>query len=117
MGIDNEPLASLLERAEQYAKTTLELWTLKAIHKTADIASSLVAHTMVFVIGLFAMVIIHIGLALWIGGLLGGVFYGFFVVGGFYLALSGLLYRCRSTWIKRPVSDAIVSQLIKSDIE
>jgi hypothetical protein len=37
------PIATLFERAEDYSKTTLKLFKLNAIDKSADVASSLAA--------------------------------------------------------------------------
>ncbi len=43
-------LESLLERASEYVKTSLELVKLKALDKTTDVVSSLVPHSVVFVL-------------------------------------------------------------------
>ena len=107
------PLELLFEKAEAYSKTTLELLKLKAIDKSADVASSLVSRlTILLVVALF-IVIVNIGVALWIGELLGKTYYGFFVIGGFYALIAVLLHVFRHPLLKAPVSDTIIMQMLK----
>lgn len=107
------PLASLLERAEDYSKTTFELFKLNTIDKSADVVSSLVSRLAIFIIVALSVIIISIGLALFIGKQLGDSFYGFFIIGAFYALLAVILYIFRHQWIKYPVSNSIIKQLLK----
>ena len=107
------PIASLIDRAENYGKTTLELFKLSAIDKSADVVSSLVSRLAVFMAVALSLLIINIGFALLLGKLLGDSFYGFFVIGGFYALLAFLLHIYRHQWLKYPVSNTIIKQLLK----
>lgn len=107
------PIATLFERAEDYGKTTLNLLKLNAIDKSADLVSSLVSRLAVIMIVVFSVLIVSIGLSLWIGKLLGETFYGFFVVGSFYALLAILLQVFRIQWLKYPVSNSIIKQMLK----
>jgi phosphoglycerol transferase MdoB-like AlkP superfamily enzyme len=107
------PIATLFERAEDYGKTTLNLFKLNAIDKSADVVSSLVSRLAVIMAVVFSVLIISIGLSLWIGELLGNTYYGFFIVGGFYALIAILLQVFRHDWIKYPVSNSIIKQLLK----
>ena len=108
------PIATLFERAEDYGKTTLNLLKLNAIDKSADVVSSLVSRLAVIMTVVFSVLIISIGLSLWIGKLLGDDFYGFFLVGGFYAILAILIQVFQKQWIKYPVSNSIIKQMLKS---
>ena len=55
----------------------------------------------------------NIGIALWIGEVLGKSYYGFFVVAGFYVLAGLIIYNSRHQWIKDPVSNAVISQMLK----
>lgn len=112
--IDNATnLETLFEKAEGYSKTTIELFKLNAIDKSADVASSLVSRLVILMaVALFAL-ITNIGIALWIGELLGEFYYGFFILGGFYSLVAILLHTFRHQWIKYPVSNSIISQMLK----
>lgn len=107
------PIATLFERAEDYGKTTLKLLQLNAIDKSADVVSSLVSRLAIIMTVVFSVLIISIGTALWIGKLLGDAFLGFFIIGGFYAILAIILQVFRDQWLKYPVSNSIIKQMLK----
>ncbi|WP_264563934.1 hypothetical protein [Flavobacterium sp. N3904] len=113
---DTTPIATLFERAEDYSKTSLKLLRLNAIDKSADVASSLVSRLAVIMTVVFSVLITSIGVALWLGKLLGDAFYGFFIVGGFYAFIAILLHLFREKWLKYPVSNSIIKQMLKEKI-
>jgi hypothetical protein len=86
---------------------------LNAIDKSADVVSSLVSRLAVIMTVVFSVLIVSIGLSFWIGKLLGDIFYGFFIVGGFYALLAILLQVFRHQWVKYPVSNSIIKQMLK----
>jgi hypothetical protein len=110
---DTTPIATLFERAEDYSKTTIKLFKLNAIDKSADVASSLVARLAVIMTVVLSVVIISIGAAFWLGNLLNDTSYGFFIVGGFYLFMAILLQLFRKQLLKYPVSNSIIKKLLK----
>lgn len=107
------PIATLLDRAENYGKTTLNLFKLNAIDKSADVVSSLVSQLAVLMAVVFSVLIASIGLSLWIGKLLGDSFFGFFIIGGFFAVVAIILNFFRHQWIKYPVSNSIIKQMLK----
>lgn len=107
------PLETLFEKAKEYSTTTIELLKLNAIDKSADVVSSLVEQLAVFMVVVLFVIIMNIGLSLWIGDLLGKSYYGFFVMGGFYLLIAGLLHAFRDQWIKTPVSNSIIHKMLE----
>ena len=69
---DNAKLIeSLLERAAEYGKTSFELVKLKALDKTSDVVSSFIPHSVVFVLIASFMLFLNLGLAFWLGEILG----------------------------------------------
>ncbi|HVA99596.1 MAG TPA: hypothetical protein VNG53_11935 [Bacteroidia bacterium] len=107
----------LFEKAEDYSKTTLELLQLKAIDKSADVISTLIAQLAIIIAATLAIIAINIGIAFWIGKLLGSSFYGFFIVGGFYAIVAFTLHLFKNVWIKKPINNAIISQMMKEKIK
>ena len=106
-------MESLFERVESYSKTTYELSKLKLLETTTQVVTSLVPRlSVIIVFSLFALVV-NIGLALWLGELLGKSYYGFFIVAAFYLVAGILLHFFLHNWIKRPVSDSIIKQALQ----
>lgn len=110
------PIASLIERAKDYSNSTIELLKLNAIDKSADVVSSLAARLAILITIALSLLILNIGVALWIGKILGDSFYGFFAIGGFYAIVAVLLHVFRNQWIKYPISNSIIRQLIKEKI-
>ena len=58
---------------------------------------------------------LNIGIALLIGDLLGKVWLGFILVSGVYACIGLIVYLFREKWIKRPLSNSIVAQLLKDE--
>ncbi len=113
MNNSEKSIEMLFGKAEDYGKTTVELFKLKAIDKTSDIISSLaVKLVIIIVIALFSLSI-NIGVALWIGELLGKSYYGFFIVAGFYAIAVSVIYAFRIQCIKSPIRDAIINQMLQ----
>lgn len=107
------PIEVLFVKAEDYSKTSLELFRLGAIDKSAEILSSLVTTIVIWLVAIMAILTVNIGIALWLGTLLGKTYYGFFVVATFYLLVCLLTIAFKNQWIKTPVSNSIIYQLLK----
>ena len=102
-------LESLLEKASEYAKTSFELVKLKALDKTTDVVSSLVPHSIVVLLIATFLLFLNLGLALWLGDILGKVFWGFFVVAAFYI-LAGLIFHF---FLHKPIKKLVGNSFIK----
>lgn len=103
---------TLIEKAEAYGKTTVELVKLKAVDKVADGTSSIVAWTAVIIALILFFITLNFGVALWLGELMGDIYIGFFVVAGFYGVVGLILYLFRNKWIKKPLNDSIINQML-----
>jgi hypothetical protein len=103
---------TLIEKAEAYGKTTVELVKLKAVDKVADGTSSIVAWTAVIIALILFFITLNFGVALWLGELMGDIYIGFFVVAGFYGLVGLILYLFRNKWIKRPLNDSMINQML-----
>jgi len=105
-------IESLIEKGEQYGKTTIELLKLKTLDKSADVASTLISWAVVIVFAVLFFLILNIGIALWLGEMLGKSYYGFFAVAGFYGLLALIFALFREQFVKRPVNNSIVTQVL-----
>ena len=105
-------IESLIEKGEQYGKTTLELIKLKTLDKSADVASDIVSWLIVVIFASLFFLILNVGIALWIGDLLGKSYYGFFVIAGFYAVLAFVFTVFRKQMIKKPVNNSIITQVL-----
>ena len=73
-------LETLLERASEYGKTSIELARLKALDKTTEIVSSVIPLSVVILLVASSLLFLNLGLAFWLGEVLGKIYYGFFIV-------------------------------------
>lgn len=111
---DNAKLVEvLLEKATDFGKTSFELFKLKAVDKASDAVSSIVPHSVVFVIIAIFMLFLNLGLAFWFGDILGKTYYGFFVVAAFYGIVGIVMHFIIHKWLKKIICDYIIKFLLK----
>jgi len=103
----------LVEKVEQYAKTSLELYKLKAIDKGTDVFSSLVSRVVIIIIIALFFLLVTLGLCFYLGEVLGKVHYGFFAVAGVYAIVGIVMIIFRKRWLDDTLNDYIVRQIFK----
>jgi len=106
-------IETLFEKTESYTRSSAELYKLKAIDKFADLFSTLTARLVIIVFMTLFFLIVNIGIALWIGEIIGKAYYGFFIVSGFYAVGGSVFYIFSNKWIKRPLRNSIITQALK----
>jgi len=106
-------IESLLEKTVDYGKTSFQLVKFRTLNKTSDIVSSLLAHTVVLLFALSFMLFLSLGMAIWVGEILGNNFYGFFMVAAFYGLTGVLIHLFLHKRIKKMVSDRFIEQALK----
>jgi len=105
-------IESLLERVEDYGKTSFELVKLKALDKTSDVLSSFVPHSVVVCFIAAFLLFSNLGLAFWLGEIFGKIYYGFFVVSAFYGVTGLIMHFFMHKWMKRIVCNNIIKQVL-----
>jgi len=100
----------LLEKVEAYSKTSFELLKLKALDKTADVSATLFSRSLFVLIVSFFAFLLNVGIALWLGDILGKAYYGFLIVAACY-AIVGVILLIIHPFIKARVNNAIIKQL------
>ena len=117
MLMENQPgtFGALFEKAGNYLETRLDLLKLQAIDKSSDVTSSLVSRIAILLILLLAIFIANIGLAIWIGELIGKVYLGFFIVAAFYALLAWLIHIFRKSWIKDPITNILIKKFVNNE--
>lgn len=104
---------ALLEKIENYGKTTIDLIKLKAVDKLANISSNVVFGILMTFLGFFFLLTLNLAIAFWIGDLLGKTYLGFFVVAGFYVLLIIIIVVFKKQIIKTPITNSIISKFLK----
>lgn len=108
----NEDL-NLYEKAENYAKTSLELLKLKTVCSVADGVGSLASKIAIGIVVAFFTLFLNIGISLWVGQELGEYYYGFFIMALFYLILAVIIVKSHHKIIKTPIGNTIISSILK----
>jgi len=106
-------IESLLEDVVDYGKTSFELAKLKTFDKASDIVSTLIPHTIVFLLLAVFMLFLNLGLAFWLGDIMGSTFLGFFAVAGFYILAGLILHFFMHKWIKKVICNYIIRSVYK----
>jgi uncharacterized membrane protein len=105
-------ISALFEKTETHVKTTVELFKLKMLEKSADVISSLAANLVIAFFTLLVLIFFHIGAALWIGACLGHAYLGFFIVSGFYVLITTILFIFRKRWMKNPIKELVIDKFL-----
>jgi len=103
----------LFEKIENYGKTTLELYKLKAIRKSVEVTSTFVSRSIVIIVLSMFLVFASFGLALWLGEILGKPYLGFLCVASLYFVLGGVLFFLLHNFIKRKISNLMILRIFK----
>jgi hypothetical protein len=109
-------IETLLEKAENYTKTSIELAKLHMVDKAADMLSSLVSIIVISIVAGTFLMLANIGLAFWLGEFLGSTAYGFFAVSGFYLLVMLIVMIFKNQIIKMPISDSLITSILKQKV-
>ncbi len=106
-------IESLFEKAVEYSKTSYELVKLKALYKISDVVSSLIPSSIVFVFIASFMFFLNLGIAFWLGEILGKTYFGFFIVAAFYSLIAIVLHFVLHKWIKKIIGNYIIKKVLK----
>lgn len=108
-------LESLIESAEEFGKTSLELLKYKALDKATFVVSSIVLNVTVIFIAVLFIIMLSIGASVWIGEALDKMYLGFLIVSAFYALCAISFYFFFGQSIKRLVSSIILKQIFKEE--
>lgn len=113
MNDNTKLLESLLEKASDYGRTSIELIKLKTIDKTADVVSSMVPNSVVVIFVSVFLLFLNLAVALYIGDLLGKACFGFLVVAAFYFIAGMIMHFFMHKQLKKLVADYFIKQVLK----
>ena len=106
-------IESLLEKTVELGKTSLELARLKAVDKASEVISTIIPNVVVIILMIIFLLFLNIGLSLWIGEILDRMFFGFFIVAGFYCLTALFLHIVLRKRFKRCLHNNFIQLLLK----
>ena len=110
-------IESIYEKAKAYTETSIALYKLNAIDKTADVASSLVLWIVFGSIGVLFLLFVNIGVSFYLGQLVGATYIGFLIVSLFYLVVGVCIYYFNKSLIIKPITNFVVAKLTSANKE
>ena len=109
-------LEKLYDKAENYAKTTVELTKLTVIDKSADVLSSVTVLIAIGIVFALFTLFLNLALGLYLGKLFGDYYLGFLIVSAFYLILCLFIYLIKEKYIKATIANLVITKLLKEKI-
>ncbi|MBA3647118.1 MAG: phage holin family protein [Chitinophagales bacterium] len=106
-------MQSIINKTGDYIETRIELLRLKTVSKSSEVASMILANAVILILAMLFLLTFNIGIAFWIGDLLGKYAYGFLIVAAFYGVAGFLFYIFRNQWIKEPVNNFIIRKFLE----
>jgi hypothetical protein len=105
-------IETLFEKTKQYIDTSIELVKLRAIDKISELMANLLSKLAIFLVFIIFFIFANIGLSIWVGEILGKIWLGFFAVSGFYAFIGIMLIIFGKKWLKTPISNFIINNLL-----
>lgn len=106
-------LESLLDKTADYGKTSFDVYKLKALDKASSALSSFVPNSAVFILTSVFIIFISLGVAIYLGEILGRSFYGFFIVAAFYGLIVVIIKLFLQNSIRKLIKNYIIKQALK----
>jgi hypothetical protein len=109
-------IESLINKSHEYVETRLDLFKLKLLDKSSQVASTVASGIALFVIGFNFFIFFNIGLALLIGDLVGKSYWGFFILAVFYALIGFIFYKNRDRLFKTPILGMFLKKIGENKI-
>jgi Flp pilus assembly protein TadB len=106
-------IESLLGQVKDYINTSLELIKLKALDKVSEVVASILSSLTAFIFIFVCFLMANIGIALWLGEILGKLSHGFFIVAAFYGIIGVVLNFLMHRWLKKLLVNLFIKKFHK----
>jgi hypothetical protein len=108
------PIDSLIGNTKDYVEARLNLFKLKAVDKSSDLASAIISFIPLVLIFTIVFILLNIGIALLIGDLVGRASWGFLILTAVYIIIALVLFKQRTKWIKIPFANMLIRKFLKN---
>lgn len=110
---DSTVFDTLLKRVTEFSITYTELIKLKTINKVTEVFSAMFPDFIVCILFVIFLLFLNLGLALWIGDVLGKVYLGFLLVASFYFVLGVVSRFFMRAWLKKVAANYLIKQFFR----
>lgn len=105
-------IESLFGQSTEFALNKFELYKLKLVDKTSNVASSIITGVVLFVVFFIFFVVLNIGIALLIGDLIGKAYLGFLILAVIYAIAGFVIFKSRKKFFKTPILKMLISKIL-----
>ncbi len=102
---------TLADHVSDYIETYVKLAVVNATQKATSVASVSLMAVLITFFFMFVLIFAGIGASLWLGEMLENMKAGYFIVGGFYLVVAGLLLLFRKSLVFPFVRNQIIRKV------
>lgn len=102
---------TLFKRVTEFTITYTELIKLKAVNKSAQVAGAIFPDLIISILMLLFLLFINLGLAFWLGDVLGKLYFGFLIVAAFYFLLGFITHFFMRGWIRKSAANYFIRQI------
>ncbi len=111
MEAQEDIVTPLLDKLKIFSKNSIELWKLKSMEKILFVFSTLISRVIMGLAIIIALFSTTIALALWLGEILGKLYWGFLMITVLYLLLALILYLFHKN-IRNKVNNTLISLML-----
>ena len=104
-----------MKELKDYISLRLQITQLKYSSKTSLVTSSVLTYMLISMVVFFFVLVLTIGIALWMGNLLGEWYLGFLIMAGIYLLIGLVIFTFRNRWIRIPLNNLIIKEIFDED--
>jgi len=104
---------TLFKRVTEFSMTYVELIKLKTLDRASEVLAAIFPDFIISTLMMVFLLFINLGLAFWLGDLLGKVYFGFLLVAGFYFVLALVFHFFMRGWVRKAASNYFIRQLFK----
>lgn len=108
-----EDTIPLMDDVEQFVKTNVELYILRGTGIATRVVSTLLVSLIVWALVFIVLFMFGMGLALWLGHLMGNNYSGFLLIGGVFALVTAIVYLRRYKMIRKPLMNSLITQILK----
>lgn len=112
-----EKAEALAEHLKEYANNRINQVKLSTSEKTAKLISYMLAIGIIAALFVFFILFAAVALSLYMGKILGALYWGFLFTGGVLLLLCALLWMFKTQLLQYPIMNALLQQLFTREKE
>lgn len=111
----NKTNPPIIEQIKEYIETRISLIKYKVIDQATGIVASIIAYTILAILGLFILVFLSITLALFLGHIIGSYWAGFGCVTLLFIILAALVLVFKAKYIEAPLIGFFITKFFKNN--